>query len=288
MSIYRSAMVLAVSFPLIVTVGCLHHLNTQVISVNQNLSSNNVLVPGDTVAWRVADGHSKPFCVTPEAALCVETGPFLVSENKPAKCTIKEHRELDGGERLAFYALSTPSGAGGPEACPAMTSHIEKSIVHAAVENADPRPDAAPRLSTGPLPRLTPLLVKGCIGCQRIITTTPALGAGPSPGAASSDFDFQLDCNSKHELTVSGVNSVTAGSQLTWLIYNPRKVADWKIDFTDKSFCNPSSLAADHNYCVVTQSSPGTYRYKATLFDTGGRQLCDGESTLTINAPPQQ
>src|SRR5258708_39129637 len=78
------------------------------IYVNQNLTLNGYVEPGQVLEWRVSSPQSPPFRFKPESGFCAAVKE-LATYGSPAKCVVAPQSYRDGVQMNVYtYELESP------------------------------------------------------------------------------------------------------------------------------------------------------------------------------------
>ncbi len=270
MNSQRALIAISSALALFSLIGCLR--KPVVTYVNQNLTLNDYVEPGQVLQWRVSSPQSPPFTFHPDSEKFCSTFQPYAKYGTPATCLVAKQHYPDGVQMNVYtYELT-------------YTQNEERSSASKR-KGSDEQAPAGPR-SQSPSSGVFAQRVGSCGPCSA--KRIPAHPVAPgSPPAGPANPEVTLIC-SDTKLIVQQTQPASVGSSITWLNSQYSSVGDWTIEFKQDGVCTPKPINAGHDNCTLQAGTvTPDYSYQASLYKKPGdyspaNLVCAGTVVLTV------
>jgi hypothetical protein len=248
------------------------------IYVNQNLTLNGYVEPGQVLEWRVSSPQSPPFKFKPDWGFCTKNDEQRATFRHPAKCVVAPQHYPEGAQMNVYNYELQPVEASGP---------------YRSNKATEPGGEGDPPADDGHGPSSPPVVVfaqrvGSCGHCDAIPKSPTTVVSGPpqSPAGPPNPEVILICTNGKLSVKLNP-QPASVGSSITWINTQYPLVGDWTIEFEKDGVCSPKPINAGHDNCTVQSSvSSGNYNYTAHLYKStdhsSGNLVCEGSASLTI------
>jgi hypothetical protein len=249
------------------------------IYVNQNLTLNGYVEPGQLLEWRVSSPQSPPFKFKPDSGFCTNSDEQLATFGHPATCVVAPQHYPEGAQMNVYSYELQSAVASGP--------YRSNKATEPGGEGDPPATDDGDGPSSPPV-GVFAQRVGGCGHCAAIpkLPTTIVSGPPQTP-AGPPNPQVEMICNGRQLKVQANPQPASVGSSITWINTQDSLVGDWTIEFEKDGVCSPKPINAGHDNCTVQSNvSSGNYNYTAHLYKnadhSSGNLVCEGSASLTI------
>jgi hypothetical protein len=275
MNSQRTLIAISLSLVLSGLAGCVR--KPIAIYVNQNLTLNGYVEPGQVLEWRVSSPQSPPFKFKPEPHFCSEVKE-LATYGSPAKCVVAPQSYTDGARMNVYSYELQPVEASG---------QFRSNKATEPGGEGDP-PATGDGGQSSPPVGVFAQRVGSCGPCSVIKKSpTTIVSVPPQSPAGPSNPEVILTCTNGQLTVKLNPQPASVGSSITWINTQDSLVGDWTIEFEKDGVCSPKAINSGNDNCTVQSNvSSGNYNYTAQLYKStdhsSGNLVCEGSASLTI------
>jgi hypothetical protein len=273
----RTSIAISLSLVLSGLAGCVR--KPIAIYVNQNLTLNGYVEPGQVLEWRVSSPQSPPFKFKPDSGFCTNNGEQIATFGHPATCVVAPQRYPEGAQMNVYNYELQPVEASGP---------FRSNKATEPGGEGDP-PATGDGGQSSPPVGVFAQRVGGCGHCAVILKSPTTIVSGsPQSPAGPPNLQVELTCNGSQLKVQANPQPASVGSSITWTNTQYQLVKDWTIEFEKDGVCSPKPINAGHDNCTVQSNvSSGNYNYTAHFYKStdhsSGNLVCEGNASLTIH-----